>query len=308
MRSIEYKALHMLYKRLLNKLCRHLAETTVQRRSPGDLERLSRGSLLFSYGNVYSQVGQDGIIHEILRRIGPQLPQRKAFVEFGAWDGVYLSNCRWLVEQGWHGVFIEGDAKKFVNLESNYRDIKDRIKCVNTYVGAPHRGIGKENVGAIVERCGADAGDICFVVIDVDGLDLEIFQDLGLKPAVIMMEGGHSFSPKVTSPIAVSEAAQNIHQPLAHILEVVRQHGYTPVCFHQDLYLVRSDLSAAFGDCPQTAEQLYADTYYFLTSEQRAHIHQYRANSPIIRRHETEALGGFDPNPLTSPLPGVPGG
>lgn len=161
----------MLYKRILNKLCRHLAETTVQRRSPGDLERLSRGSLLYSYGNVYSQVGQDG-----------------------------------------------------------------------------------------------------------------------------------------TSPIAVSDAAQNIHQPLAHILEVVRQHGYTPVCFHQDLYLVRSDLSAAFGDCPKTAEQLYADTYYFLTSEQRTHIHQYRANSPIIRRHETEALGGFDPNPLTSPLPGVPGG
>ncbi|MBI3096097.1 MAG: hypothetical protein HYY97_14615 [Rhodocyclales bacterium] len=298
----------MLYKRILNKLCRYLAETTVQRRSPGDLERLSRGSLLFSYGNVYSQVGQDGIIHEIFRRIGSQLPQRKAFVEFGAWDGVYLSNCRWLVEQGWHGVFIEGDAKKFVNLESNYRALKDRIKCINTYVGAPNRGIGKENVAAIVEKCGTDVREICFVVIDVDGLDLEIFQDLGLKPAVIMMEGGHSFSPRVTSPIAVPEAAQNIHQPLAHIIEVAKQHGYTPVCFHQDLYLVRSDLSEAFSDCPQTAEQLYADTYYFLTPEQRLHIHQYRANSPIIRRHETEFLGGFSPNPLTSPASELPQG
>jgi hypothetical protein len=291
----------MLLKRLLNKLCRHLAETTVQRRSPGDLERVSRGSLLFSYGNVYSQVGQDGIIHEILRRIEPQLPKKRAFVEFGAWDGVYLSNCRWLVEQGWHGVFIEGDVNKFANLESNYRELKDRIKCANAYVGAPNRGIGKESVAGIVERCGGDVRDVCFVVIDVDGLDLEIFQDLGLKPAVIMMEGGHSFSPKVIRPIPVAEAAKNIHQPLAHILEVAKQQGYTPVCFHQDLYLVRTDLAAAFSDCPQTAEQLYSDTYYFLTPEQRAHIHKYRADSPIIRRHETEVLGGFSPNPLTSP-------
>lgn len=293
----------MLYKRILNRLRRHLAETTVEPRSPKDLELLSRGSLLFSYGNVYSQVGQDGIIHEILNRIGPRLPQKKAFVEFGAWDGVYLSNCRWLVEQGWHGVFIEGDAKKFVSLESNYSGLRDKIKCVNSYVGAPNRGIGKENVAGIVEKCGADVRDICFVVIDVDGLDLEIFQDLGLKPAVIMMEGGHSFSPKITAPIPVEEAAKNIHQPLAYILGVVKEHGYTPVCFHQDLYPVRSDLSEAFNGCPRTAEQLYADTYHFLTPGQRAHLHEFRANSPVIRRHETEMLGGFSPNPMTSPGP-----
>jgi len=291
----------MLYKRILNRLRRHLAESTVQPRNPEDLELLNRGSLLFNYGNVYSQVGQDGIAHEILRRIGPQLPSTKAFVEFGAWDGVYLSNCRWLVEQGWHGVFIEGDTKKFMSLESNYRALRDKVKCVNSYVGAPGRGVGKENLASIIQKCGADIGNICFVVIDVDGLDLEIFQDLGMKPAVIMMEGGHSFSPKVVTPISVAEAAKNIHQPLAYILKVVQEHGYTPVCFHQDLYLVRSDLSEAFDDCPKTAEQLYADSYHFLTPEQRAHNHQFRASSSVIKAHETEVLGAFVPNPLPIP-------
>lgn len=293
----------MLYKRILNKLRSLLAEKAVEPRNPKDLGLLSRGSLLFSYGNVYSQVGQDGIIHEILRRIGPRLPQRKAFVEFGAWDGVYLSNCRWLVEQGWHGVYIEGDAKKFASLESNYRDLSDRIGCVNAYVGAPNRGIDGERVAGIVGKCGLDILDVCFVVIDVDGLDLEIFQDLGLNPAVIMMEGGHSFSPKVTEPIPVSEAARNIHQPLAYILGVVKEHGYRPVCFHQDLYLVREDLGDAFGDCPRSAEQLYADSYHFLTAEQRAHLHRFRAGSPVIVRHETEVLGGFAPDPLLPPAP-----
>lgn len=288
----------MLFKRIQNKLRHYLAENAVQTRNPKDIERLSRGSLLFSYSNVFSQVGQDGIIHEILNRIKPCLPQKKTFVEFGAWDGVYLSNCRWLVEQGWHGVFIEGDAKKYASLQSNYRDLQDRIKCVNSYVGAPNRGIGNDNLAGIVNKSGVNDQDICLVVIDVDGLDLEIFQDLGLKPAVILMEGGHSFSPKVTQPIPVPEAAKKIHQPLAYILGVVKKYGYTPVCFHQDLYLVRSDLSEEFHDCPISAEQLYNDSYYFLTPEQRAHIHQFRSNSPIIKKHEMQVLGGFSANPL----------
>lgn len=288
----------MHYKRILNKLRQHFGQNAVQTRNPKDIERLSRGSLLFSYGNVFSQVGQDGIIHEILNRIGPHLPQRKAFVEFGAWDGVYLSNCRWLVEQGWNGVFIEGDVNKYERLESNYRELRDKIKCVNSYVGAPNRGIGTENVATIIRKSGAELHDVCLVVIDVDGLDLEIFHDLGFQPAAILMEGGHSFSPRVEKPIPVADAAKNIHQPLAYIMGIVREYGYTPVCFHQDLYLVRSDLSDMFRDVPKSPEQMYSDSYYFLTPEQREHIHNFRANSDTIKNHEIEVLGTFSPSPL----------
>lgn len=288
----------MLYKRILNKFRHYLAVSAVQIRNPKDIEHLSRCSLLFNYGNVFSQVGQDGIIHEILNRIGLHLPSRKTFVEFGAWDGVYLSNCRWLVEQGWNGLFIEGDAKKYERLQSNYRELRDKIKCVNSYVGAPNRGIGTESVGNIVRKSGIDPHDVCLVVIDVDGLDLEIFQDLGLQPAVIVMEGGHSFSPRVEKPLAVANAEKNIHQPLAYIMGVVKEHGYTPVCFHQDLYLVRSDLSNMFRDCPKSAEEMYSDSYNFLTPEQREHNHNFRAHSEIITKHEIEVLGSFNPNPL----------
>jgi len=288
----------MLHKRILNKLRHYLAEHTVQTRNPKDIARVNQASLLFSYGNVFSQVGQDGILHEILNRISPHFPKQKTFVEFGAWDGVYLSNCRWLVEQGWNGVFIEGDATKYQRLESNYRELSDKIKCVNSYVGAPNRGIGKENVASIIRKSGADLHNVCLVVIDVDGLDLEIFLDLGFHPAVILMEGGHSFSPRVEKSISVADAAKNIHQPLAYIMGTVREHGYTPVCFHQDLYLVRSDLDNMFHDCPKSVKQMYSDSYYFLTPEQRTHMHNFRANSDIIRNHEMEVLGTFSPNPL----------
>lgn len=41
--------------------------------------------------NEYSQYGEDGIIEEIFRRIGPN-ELNNFCCEFGAWDGVHLSN------------------------------------------------------------------------------------------------------------------------------------------------------------------------------------------------------------------------
>jgi hypothetical protein len=34
------------------------------------------------------------------------------FIEFGAWDGVHLSNCKLLADNGWSGFFIEGNSSK----------------------------------------------------------------------------------------------------------------------------------------------------------------------------------------------------
>ena len=56
--------------------------------------------------DIHSQNGEDGIIEELLKR----LEIKDGWVcEFGAWDGVYLSNTFALVEKGFKGVYIEGD-------------------------------------------------------------------------------------------------------------------------------------------------------------------------------------------------------
>jgi hypothetical protein len=63
-------------------------------------------SNLNSYArNFTSQFGEDGIIEEILIRLGAVVP--KYFVEFGAWDGVHLSNTHSLAKLGWSGLYIE---------------------------------------------------------------------------------------------------------------------------------------------------------------------------------------------------------
>ena len=73
--------------------------------------------------NVHSQRGEDGIIEKIFDTIKPQ---NKWFVEFGAWDGIHLSNTRLLAEKGWSGVFIEASEKRFNELKNNYKD-NDKI-------------------------------------------------------------------------------------------------------------------------------------------------------------------------------------
>ena len=107
-------------QKILNKIIKkigkkYLKEKALEEtRSPELISRISKGSLLNFYGNIHSQIGQDGILQEIFKKLNLK---KGFFCEFGAWDGIYLSNCRKLVEEGWAGVFIEGNEKRFKDLQ-----------------------------------------------------------------------------------------------------------------------------------------------------------------------------------------------
>ena len=59
--------------------------------------------------NTYSQFGEDGIIEKIFQIIGVN---SKVCIEFGAWDGFYLSNTANLWTNGWKGILIEAEQRK----------------------------------------------------------------------------------------------------------------------------------------------------------------------------------------------------
>ena len=52
----------------------------------------------------YSQFGEDLILLDFFSKTKLN---KGFFFEFGAWDGIYLSNCRLFYEKGWEGCFVE---------------------------------------------------------------------------------------------------------------------------------------------------------------------------------------------------------
>src|SRR2546425_7000201 len=88
--------------------------------------------LLDFKSDVYSQTGEDGIIAKIL----DTLPAHdKWCVEFGAWDGKYMSvSCNLINSRDYCGVLIEGDQRKYQELVKNCSG-NPRVRSLNKYVG-----------------------------------------------------------------------------------------------------------------------------------------------------------------------------
>lgn len=74
-------------------------------------EKKSFAKQLINYRKrIYSQTIEDGIIEGIFENIGTT---NKYFVEFGAWDGTFLSNTGNLrINEGWNGLLMEGNKEK----------------------------------------------------------------------------------------------------------------------------------------------------------------------------------------------------
>lgn len=103
------------------------------------------------------------------------------FFEFGAWDGIHLSNCRLLFENNWSGCFVELDRSKFKDLKMNYQD-SPNIILINEKIDPD-----KKNINELIKK--NNIKQINLLSIDVDGRDLSIWKSLEvLIPDVVVIE------------------------------------------------------------------------------------------------------------------------
>ena len=102
-------------------------------------------------------------------------------MEFGAWDGKHLSNCRHLYENGWKGCFIEGNKSRFLDLKKNY--IHDNnVVLLNVFVDQEDNTLDN-----ILSKNNIVKLDL--LSIDIDGKDLMSWKTLTkIKPKVVVIE------------------------------------------------------------------------------------------------------------------------
>jgi hypothetical protein len=188
--------------------------------------------LLKFKADEHSQNGEDGIIERIFGLIGAET---RLACEFGAWDGIHLSNIRKLILEGWSGLFIEADPKRFEKLRDNY-STNPKVGCVCKMV----------NDAGDVEQSLTERGftsTVDLLSIDIDGLDYDIFQGLRIRPRVICIEVTSGHSPEATVVLPRDLAAKAIGQPLAAFCRVGADLGYRLIAYNGNAFFLRNDIT-----------------------------------------------------------------
>jgi len=164
----------------------HINQWVLHQRKEDRRNRLNPELVSNYQHQVFSQNGEDGIIEEIFNRIGTT---NRFCIEFGCGNGT--ENCtRNLIEQGWSGLWIDGDQK--------LADVAASLTSSSTGLKAIQSLVTSQNICEVFNAHDVpQSPDIC--VIDIDGNDYWLWEALSKKysPRVIVIEHNPLFPPSI---------------------------------------------------------------------------------------------------------------
>jgi hypothetical protein len=185
--------------------------------------------------NVFSQNGEDGIIEELLRRL---CITNGWVCEFGAWDGVHLSNTFNLIKnKGFKGVFIEGDPVKFKDLLVTC-ETHANIHPVCNFVDYEEESTN--SLDNILKNTDIP-NDFDVLSIDIDSYDYQVWKSFKhYSPKIVVIEINSSVDPNNET---------HIHNPGVYnstgflpMYKLAVEKGYTFVLHTGNMIFVRNDL------------------------------------------------------------------
>jgi hypothetical protein len=210
---------------------------------------------------VFSQNGEDGVIEEVLRRVGTR---GGTFVEFGAGAGGE-GNCVFLAAVlGWEGLLMEADPDLFARLDARYEGHRG-VRTVRARVGP-------ENVNALLaDHAPSREPDV--LSIDVDGIDYWIWRALEVaRPRAVVIEYNAHLGPddelvQPLDPRVAWDGTDAFGASLGALRSLAARKGYRLV--HTDLagvnaFFVRDDLAGPFGRADAVPARA---PNYFLTGQ-----------------------------------------
>jgi hypothetical protein len=183
--------------------------------------------------DVYSQNGEDGVIEELLGRLGIA---SGTCVEFGAWDGKHGSNTYNLVRKGWRVVYIEPDRSRFRELEATAKENPGSIAAIHGFVEVE----GAMSLDAILSRQAVEA-EFGVLSIDVDAEDWRIWRSLtSYFPSVVVIEINSSIPPGIRSVYEPSR--HSLGTSFTSMLELGYEKGYRLAAHTGNMIFVRNHL------------------------------------------------------------------
>src|ERR1700730_10245524 len=242
-----------------------IAQLEEHRRGLLELPRNSDERRLLKFGyRVYSQSDEDGILHEIVRRIGTG---SRTFVEIGAGDGLE-NNTLFMLTQGWRGLWIEGSARRVAAARKKLGALvtDGRLRVEQQFVTIA-------NIDEKVRRL-APAPEVDLLSVDIDGNDYYILRAIqSIVPRVIIAEYNAKFPPDVSWVMEYNEAhrwdgSDYFGSSLKALETLLAERGYSLVgcnLLGSNAFFVRRELAADPPFCsPFTAENHYEPPRYFL--------------------------------------------
>lgn len=204
--------------------------------------------------NVHSQNGEDGVIAEIVKRIGLGKEKNLWCVEFGAWDGIHFSNTFALVEsQSATAIMIEGDEEKFGQLQQTAERYPSIIAIDSLVTGnrvpdgslvsSAFTGRFEPNKVATLDqilRTTSCPEDYDLLSIDIDSFDLEVWEaHREFNPKIVIIEINSAIAPGVLQWHGQGNQGNSFSSTLA----VGKAKGYSLVCHTGNMIFVRNDLA-----------------------------------------------------------------
>ena len=200
----------------------------------------------------FSQWDEDVIVGGLVAALGWS-PAEMFCVEFGASDGVSLSNTRFWREQGAAALLIES-ARTLA--EEARASALERDVVAHSRV----RPTGDFSIDALVARH-LDVSEINLMSVDVDGDDYLIVQHMALRPGILIVE----YNPSIPSGWIVkpTETGHRLGCSLAALCELNGKRDYVLAAATQaNGIFVRSDLAERAGVGALTAADVQDGTLH----------------------------------------------
>jgi hypothetical protein len=223
--------------------------------------------------NIYSQFGDDGIVEQLLNELLPKPldisrglnKSRKIYqnkrrhrkycyckkknkrkilnnprgmvVEFGAWDGIYISNTYQLWRyENFNALLIESDIDRYNQLYKLSKKFKN-VEPIHAAVSPdPAHENSMENIirASKFDFHSNDSENYIMLCIDVDSCDYRIFETLfEFRPFLLLIEIAGGWKPE--------EEYVGTGASLQSLVKLAEKKQYTLVCATGNAYFVRND-------------------------------------------------------------------